>query len=1337
MTDPGATPRRRMWKYLLVALAAGLVLFSSLAWYATTVSFQTKVRQRLITELERITGGRVELGAFHVIPFRLLVAVSDLTIHGKESADQIPFAHVDRLEARVKLISALGAEFGFSSLVLESPIVHIITYADGTSNLPQPQAQRRSDQNPVEKLFSLSIDQIEVRKGTLLLNDRKIPLDFSANDISADMSYSFLGRRYEGSLLFRRAETTFQDFRPVDWLLETHFSLGINNLEIRRLLATAGRSKLEASGNIIDFRNPNVTGSYNLTLDLGQVGAIARRAELRRGSLQAEGNGTWKLSSFSSTGKLTLEDMDWRGQPFPLRGVAGTVAYAIDPERATISRIQAQVAGGEVSGQAEVTNWQMALTNQKTSSAPKGTASLRFKNLQVSEIAAALASQARPFERLRLAGIADGTVLTRWTGSPRKGETALKVDVSPPAHSAPGQLALRAHAEVVYHGAKEDLEVHTFEAETPSTSVRAEGNLSSRSAMRFSFHTTDLAEWQKELPGLGYEEQIPVVLRGSASFEGNASGSISAIHFTGKLESQNFNFVMPSTAHVPQKRIEWDSLTADLQFSPTGVLAHNGTLRRGNTILSFDGTAGLHNREFISSSPFAAHLSVKDGDIGAIQQLVGYDYPVSGIASFTLEAGGTEDAPHAAGRIEAANAVVYGESIPHFASKLEFADQQINVKDVRMSYYGAPIAGTGSYNFSTHAFHCSAQGSGFDLAKFPRLQTSRLTTEGKLDFVVEGDGTPDAPVMNIEAHVHGLTLDHELAGDYTFNALTHGADMHVTGRSEFKASDLDIDGDVTLRNDWPSHIVMHFNHLDLDALLRSYLHGELTGHSAAEGQIELTGPLRKPRQLQATGDLANFSADVEHLQVRNKGPIQFSTSGEVLNIQQLQLTGQNTDLSLAGSLDFSDDNHVLKLHANGQTDLQLIETFDPDFTSSGTLTMDVDVGGTIARPSLHGTVRVNNGTIAYSGLSTGISELNGSLAFTQDRLQIETLTAQVGGGTVSFGGYITAYNKQLSYDLTLQGREVRVRYLPGLSSVLNVDLRFSGRPSSATLSGDATITRATITPGFDFASYVISAQGSALPQTNPLLNRIHLDVHIVTLPELQMQTASMHVSGDADLHVRGTAAKPVVLGRADIIEGLLNFNGAKYRVERGDVTFTNPVTTTPVLDLQASTRVKYYDITVNLNGGFDKLNLSYHSEPPLPSADIVNLLALGQTREESAQLQATGQQTYAAQASSVALAEALNSALSSRSRSLFGISHIKIDPQGLNTETSPTTTAPAVTIEQQVKDNLTITYTTDVSQTSEQIIQAEYNLSKNLSILALRDYNGVVSFELRFRQRRR
>ena len=78
---------------------------------------------------------------------------------------------------------------------------------------------------------------------------------------------------------------------------------------------------------------------------------------------------------------------------------------------------------------------------------------------------------------------------------------------------------------------------------------------------------------------------------------------------------------------------------------------------------------------------------------------------------------------------------------------------------------------------------------------------------------------------------------------------------------------------------------------------------------------------------------------------------------------------------------------------------------------------------------------------------------------------------------------------------------------------------------------------------------------------------------------------------------------------------------------------------------------------------------------------------------------------FSDQASNLILNQALNDTASSRFQRLFGASNIKIDPQGLTTETNPTARGPQVTIEQEFANNLSLTYSTNVSQSSQQIIQ--------------------------------
>lgn len=1345
MSDRGANPRRRgFWKYLALVAFMGLLSLGLLAWYATTDSFQAMVRHRLAAELERITGGRVELGSIHTMPFRFVVDVRDLTIHGREAEGEVPYAHVDRLVAQVKLISVLGAEFGFDSLVLDHPVIHVIFYPDGTTNQPEPKLRTVSARTPLEQLFAASVGHLEVRHGEAIWNDQKVPLDFVADNVTASIDYSLLHRRYNGDLLVGKIDTKWDGFRPVAWMGEIHFELGADRLEVKSLRATSGRSHLTGSGRLINFRRPEVSGEYDLTLDLREAGLVSRHPEMRQGIVHATGRGTWSDPQFASDGTLLVKDLAWHVESLDLRAESLGAQFGVNPQQLKISDIKAKLLGGMVSGEAEVGNWLNPATSgtpngQKVAERQKGSVRLRFKDLSAAEIAAALSSSARPLHRLKLAGLAAGTIETHWKGSLHDSETEIALTVVPPDRVPPGQLPLDVHADARYRAAAGELAVSEFNAATRATQVRASGTLSKQAAVRLAVSTLDLGEWEPALSALGYPERIPFSVRGRASFTGTATGRLSEIDFAGRLQSQDFQLVIPATGHTSQKRIQWDYLGAEIELSPRAFAAHNGTLRRDGTDLSFDLDFGLDNRKFTDSSRFTASLQMHNADVGDLLALAGRDYPVRGKVDLFLHASGTGAQPQGHGRLQLSEAMLYGGPVQQFEAGFSFNREQVSLQEVHFRRDGAQVTGDGTYNFSTKVFQLNLHGNNFELARIPALQFSRVAVEGRMDFDAQSSGTLDEPVIDAKIRLHDLSFDHELAGDFALDAMTQGAELRLSGHSQFHNATLDIDGNVHLRDQWPATVNLHFNRLDVDPVLRTYLKGHLTGHSEATGDLQLLGPLRDPGELQVKGDLSEFLAEAEHIQVRNNGPIRFAVSDRALNIQQLRLIGQGTDLIVAGTAQLTGE-HRLDLRANGHADLELLHSLNPDFTSSGTVTIDVALGGTADRPVSQGRLQISHGSIQYSDLPSGLSDINGSLIFNQDRLQIETLTAHVGGGNVSFGGYATAYNRQLNFDLTLRGQDVRLRYPPGVSSMTNADLHWAGTSTASTLSGNATITKLAVTPGFDFASYLQrSAQSSTLPQTNPLLNRIRLDVHIVTTPELQMQTAVVRLSGGADLQLRGTTAKPVLLGRADVIEGEVYFNGTKYRMERGQVTFINPVTTTPVLDLQASTRVRDYDVTVNLNGQFDKLNLSYHSEPPLPTADIISLLALGQTQEQSAQLQQSGQSPFVQQASSAVLAEALNSAMSNRAQRLFGISHIKINPQGISSETTPTQTTPlpAVTIEQQVRDNLTLTYTTNVAQTSQQIIQGEYNITKNLSIVGIRDYNGVVSFEVRIRQRKK
>jgi translocation and assembly module TamB len=245
---------------------------------------------------------------------------------------------------------------------------------------------------------------------------------------------------------------------------------------------------------------------------------------------------------------------------------------------------------------------------------------------------------------------------------------------------------------------------------------------------------------------------------------------------------------------------------------------------------------------------------------------------------------------------------------------------------------------------------------------------------------------------------------------------------------------------------------------------------------------------------------------------------------------------------------------------------------------------------------------------------------------------------------------------------------------------------------------------------------------------------VRLEVHVTSSPQLDFQNSYAKLAGTVDLNVRGTIAQPTILGSIRITEGSATFAGTKYELDRGTIYFSNPVRIDPVIDLNVSTRVENYDITIGIDGDMSNLKPTYRSSPPLTEADIFNLLALGRTQEE-AQIN-TQQQQQAGEdpTTSAILGGALNATVSSRVSKLFGAGSIKIDPAFVGTLGNSTA---RITVQEPLSKQLTLTFATNVNQSAEQLIQIQYQINESKSIVMTRDESGVFSVVYRIRKRYR
>ncbi len=1382
--------RKRLW----IEAAAGvcvLAIFVGLAWYVRSPGFSDWVRRKVVQTIEEATGGRVEMASFRWNIMHLAFEADDLTVHGLEPEGQLPYAHVDRALVRLHIISFLERDINLKQVELQHPVIHIIVNPDGTTNAPQPKVKVESNQNAAQELFDLAIGRTELRNGMLLINDRKLPLDFAANDLAASMTYASWARRYDGNLQIGKIDAKYADYRDVPASVDFQFSLWENSLSVKSLKLTSQNSMLEVSGKLNDFTKPQIEATYDTLLDLAQVGAIVREPQLRGGTAQFSGSGSYsETAGVTSQGRVAIRALDYVDSGVLLRKVNLDSNFDFGDNQLKLSRIVARVLNGEISGDADIKNVIASLPPTKASEplvsvgrtagkravvAPKpasvaqqeGLSRLHVSGVSLNEVAHMLSSRAIPLDRLNAAGSVSGTVNLQWKQSIANSVAEVALDIAAPRQPGSNQLPVSGNVRGRYNALSGRTDLDALNLNTPHSQLNATGSLgSTTAALALKANVTSLNDFQPLLTAMG-TASLPLELNGNLSFDGTVNGRLRAPQIAGHVQATNVAYLYmpetkpaqaqpvstapPETKHrswlhpkgapppPPQppvtqpRRIHIDQFSGDVQYSQDQLTLHKAVVQEGGAQLNIDGSTTLSKGEFTDASQFHVQTTVHNADVADIQRAAGTNYPLTGKVNFTLQASGTLYDPHGQGHFSLTGGELQGRPIKTFTSNIVFANHEGELKDIHLQAAHGNVSGSAAYNFRTEEGKFDLSGQSIDLTDIPEIQRPRLSSAGIADFTVKGSGTLEHPVINGHVEIASLTLNGDKVGNLVADAVTQGRQLTLTARSQFPKASFTLDGHVDLEGNMPGSATLKFANLDMNPFLPATIRGDVTKHASLDGEAEVSGPFKQPELLRGGLHIKQFSVEVEHIALTSDGPIELTLANEVVSVQRCTLISEDTNFVLNGNIDFKGDRPI-NLRATGSLNLKLAETLDPDLTSYGMSNVNVTIGGTVAEPAISGRVEISHAGLSMIDLPVGFGDLNGTLAFNQDRLELENVEGRMGGGHVKLGGFVT-YGRTLSFNVTADGTDIRFRY-SGISATSDQTLRLTGTQDNAMLSGNITVTRFAQIPSADLQSLFAQASAPArIPSPKSPLNNLHLEVRILSTPELTVQTSLAKLSGDVDLRLRGTAARPVLLGRVNIAEGDIKLAGTKYHLERGDVTFIDPVRIDPVLDVEATTRVRDYDITIGLHGTLERLNTTYRSDPPLSSDDIISLLAFGKTQTENAMGSTSGASTGLGQgAGGVLLSSALNQTMSSRVSKLFGSSSIRINPSVGGVENDPNA---RLTVEQQVSNDITLTYITNLARSAQEVIQFEYNINSEYTLTGMRDENGVVSFDLLIRKRKK
>jgi translocation and assembly module TamB len=185
--------------------------------------------------------------------------------------------------------------------------------------------------------------------------------------------------------------------------------------------------------------------------------------------------------------------------------------------------------------------------------------------------------------------------------------------------------------------------------------------------------------------------------------------------------------------------------------------------------------------------------------------------------------------------------------------------------------------------------------------------------------------------------------------------------------------------------------------------------------------------------------------------------------------------------------------------------------------------------------------------------------------------------------------------------------------IDGLSSTWDADLDLSGRGGEAWLQGGARLVRGVYTRDLSLLSMALapSRREEAVEE-----GRLHLLVRVRLDDNLAVRTRTADLRAGGALTVQGTTGTPVVFGAIESRDGRIVFRGHDFTVQNASVRFADPRAVDPLLDVTATSRIREYEVTVQVSGRLSDLSVRMSSVPRLPPDDLVALVSLGATREE-------------------------------------------------------------------------------------------------------------------------
>jgi hypothetical protein len=1352
---------RRIVRATVVTFACALaVAFVT----SLTVDLGPSLRARAETAGSNFLKRPMHIGYLGVHLWRGNFVVEDLRIDGLTPKSR-PFLVAKHIDVSMPWSTLFTRRIVFDAIQMTDWDMYVELYPDGTHNFPN----FKPNNTGRKSAWTTTLEYVRASRGQFTYEDHGTP--WSTIGRNLDVIITRPTSEYRGQASFSNGTVAIQSYVPMRADMSTNFRIVDGKILLDRISLKTDGADTQLTGVVDSARWPEQTYQIKSRIDFPTQKGIWFAHDAFTTTGVGAFTGTFHLFKETLPNGKTRTGRELKGNfVAPLAGVnayrfgnlRGSVRWI--PELMEVTNATASLYGGNAKF-----GYRMAPLGD-----PKMPAKATF-DATYTDVDLTAFTNFLDVKGIRLAGRATGRNLLEWPlgkYAEHHGDGELHIDAPAGAELmslrmpvdrieaqeklgklwGPFDNTLPAEptpvsATIAYSFDADNFDLGPSRFATSTTYVEFEGHTEYGNNSRIPFHVSS-ADWQESdrlLAGLMTAFNSPtnaIPLGGYGTFDGVMLASFSKPRIEGTFAGE----------HMRAFDVDWGRTRGSAIIENSYVDVKDVVINDGESAIYADGRFSLGYPRKDEGEEINARVRIIKRSVKDLKHAFALDaYQLDGQLSGEFHVYGPYTRPFGFGTMAIVDGVAYHEPFETATAGVRLEGEGVRLDNIVIVKGGGRGTGAAYVGWDgTYQFNLDAQRIPIESLAVAQSETIPPLS-GFIDFTAGGSGTFDSPKYEVHGAIRDLFVGDEGIGTITGDINIANEVMAIKMEAASTRLAVSGSGTIALTDQMDADLSLSVSDTSLDPYLRAF-DPALSPYTTAiaSGNIRVVGELADIDHLLVDTTVDKLDMRLFDYRLRNAVPIRMALDRHSIRVTDMRLIGEETQLDVSGTVDLH--NERIAMRTNGAASLGILQGFVPNIRSSGQATLQATLDGPMRTPIVSGTMNIEDGRIREFDLPHALENITGVVRFDSRGVTLDEVTAQLGGGPVQFGGRIGIDGyKPGRLDVTMNGQNMRLRYPEGMRSLVDASLGLQGTVDAATLSGNITVRDALYTKRFDTGGGLVDLTGSAagaVPASIQTTIPLRYDVHVSVPGTLRVDTGNntIRMSASADLDLRGTFDRPILLGRGDIQRGEFNFEGKRYVITRGSIDFNNPTRIEPFFDVETETQVRdpvaneTYRVMVRVTGTMTRFTPTFSSDPPLSEVQVLSLLfsdvAPGRDVEFSQYSTVTPQEQLLRERAARALTGALTTELGRVAQQTFGVDTFQLTPSLVtpNANSSRLDPAARLTIGKRISDRVYLTYSRSLSSTtSDQIILLEYDQTDRFSWILSRNEDQTYALDVRVR----